>query len=47
MDPNACLQRIRDAIERSDLEEAAYAFDDLDQWIRRGGALPDDWQPRG
>lgn len=55
MDPNCVLARIRelvvaspdtsgDAVEQlADLQEA---FDNLDEWLSKGGYLPADWQGR-
>lgn len=43
MDPQACLQDIRDAIGGSDFIKAAELFDALDEWLCRAGYLPHDW----
>jgi hypothetical protein len=40
MDPNACIDRIIDALIDGDLEEAREAMVDLQSWIARGGFLP-------
>lgn len=40
MDPDACVERIVNAINDSDLEEALEAVNDLENWIRRGGFPP-------
>jgi hypothetical protein len=55
MDPNATLQALRaalsdydQAIRKSVADEAAdralEAFRALDEWITRGGFLPEDWK---
>jgi hypothetical protein len=43
MDPNACLQRYRDAMEDGEIDEARDAAEDLGQWLRMGGFEP-DWK---
>lgn len=53
MDPDAALARIRELAERivnytvdqpvPDKQELAELFLGLDQWICRGGFLPQDW----
>jgi hypothetical protein len=43
MDPNACLHAYYDAIEAGEYEEAAEHWDDLADWIRRGGYPPEVW----
>jgi hypothetical protein len=40
MDPDACLQRCRDAIKAGDMDEARDAMEDLTTWIAKGGFLP-------
>jgi len=40
MDPNACLERLLDAVETNDSEEAVEAARDLLGWMARGGAPP-------
>jgi hypothetical protein len=40
MDPNACIDRIINAIEDADIEEAIDAIDDLTRWLNRGGFAP-------
>ena len=50
MDPNATLELIRDAVQRVQADdggelELADLVKNLDEWITRGGVLPDDWQP--
>ena len=55
MDPNAALKRLRvlatlASEEKSDSWRVAYLFDfveqfeSLDEWLSRGGFLPDDWR---
>lgn len=53
MDPNEALRRLRRLCEalsdRDDYDnevagELAGQFEALDQWISKGGFLPDDWQ---
>ena len=50
MDPNACLARIREIIEKGshpldhqDAEDLAENIDALDGWLSRGGFLPVEW----
>ena len=40
MDPNACFQRIMDAIADNDRAEAQEAAEDLHEWLRKGGFPP-------
>jgi hypothetical protein len=40
MDPQACLQRWRDATLRGDKEESREAFADLRGWLKSGGFWP-------
>lgn len=40
MDPNACIERIVDALNDSELLEALEAVEDLENWMRRGGFPP-------
>lgn len=35
-----------DAIDPEDMIELAQAVSDLDEWIRKGGFLPDAWKPK-
>lgn len=42
MDPKACLNRMIDALDNGDIEEADYAGRDLHEWIRKGGFFPED-----
>jgi len=50
MDPNAALKEIREILvyssttDMSDLQRAAEVFEALDNWLCRGGFLPDDWK---
>lgn len=41
MDPNATLQRIREALADQDGAEALAAVADLREWLQRGGFRPD------
>lgn len=43
MDPNACIDRIHDAVtdDPGDAEEALSAVLDLREWLARGGFAPD------
>ena len=40
MDPQATLQRIIDMIGTRDYEEFYFAFEDLYEWIKKGGLKP-------
>ena len=40
MDPNACLKRFINALKEGDLDETHEAYEDLRNWIRRGGFEP-------
>jgi hypothetical protein len=52
MDPDECLRTIREIVQRiddedhleSDLPELVDAFSSLDEWLGKGGFLPDDWK---
>lgn len=44
MDPNACWKRLCDALREGDTEEAANAAEDLAEWIKKGGFLPEALQ---
>lgn len=57
MDPNVCLRDARECIKLADRETnislkaryKAMALDryyDLDQWLSKGGFLPDDWSKK-
>jgi len=43
MDPNGCLDTIRALLEDTDDVELREAIEDLDNWLTRGGFLPEDW----
>lgn len=44
MDPTATLNAIRKAFDEGDnFDEAADLFEELDEWISKGGFLPTDW----
>jgi hypothetical protein len=43
MDPDATLTLIRQALINDDPETACDLFQDLDNWISRGGFIPTDW----
>lgn len=53
MDPNETLHRLREEIARYNETHDAYdeqrtlvdAITDLDEWLSKGGFLPDDWRP--
>jgi hypothetical protein len=40
MDPDATIERLVDALEHRDQEEAVAALDDLVKWMQRGGFAP-------
>jgi hypothetical protein len=40
MDPTACWERMLDAFEAREFDEAAAAAEDLLEWMRRGGFAP-------
>jgi hypothetical protein len=42
MDPSACFEMLRDAMEYGDDTVAANAAEDLTDWIKRGGFVPDE-----
>lgn len=51
MDPNETLRRARNIAARAfdggasfELAELAEAFQDLDEWIMKGGFLPSQWE---
>jgi len=57
MDPNATLEAIRKAIATAEAQndaesyaawiiDAVSAFEDLDEWLTRGGSVPDAWDNR-
>jgi hypothetical protein len=41
MDPQACVNRIREAIANRRKAEARYALSDLQDWVSRGGFVPE------
>jgi hypothetical protein len=43
MDPNACMDRIEQAIRDRDFAEATLGLLDLAVWIDRGGFRPDNY----
>jgi hypothetical protein len=43
MDPTACLDELRAAVEAGDREAAVELFHSLDGWLSRGGFLPAQW----
>ena len=51
MDPDACLDEIRSILAENDsadlwqsADRLAELVDALDDWITKGGWLPDDWR---
>ncbi len=52
MDPNATLARLREIsqwwnegdADASDLETAVELFETLDEWLSKGGYVPNDWK---
>jgi hypothetical protein len=46
MDPNACLERVEQAIRDRDFEEATLGLLDLAVWIDRGGFRPSNYLGR-
>lgn len=57
MDPNETLAEIRKILAKTitrfgqaqrfeNLEAVASLFQDLDEWLSKGGFLPGDWAPR-
>ncbi|AMO44040.1 HNH endonuclease [Mycobacterium phage Bactobuster] len=44
MDPDVLLDKIRALIEKGEWMEATDLFEDLDDWLSRGGFLPADWR---
>lgn len=40
MDPQACFERWMYAVARGDASEARDAYEDLSEWLRRGGFEP-------
>jgi hypothetical protein len=51
MDPNECLRKIRNLVEKSsgkeldsfEVDMLCELFQALDDWIMRGGFLPEQW----
>ncbi len=41
MDPNACLEMINRALDDDDLETARELYEDLTDWLHKGGYRPD------
>jgi hypothetical protein len=41
MEPQACVNRIREAIANRRRAEARYALSDLQDWVNNGGFVPD------
>lgn len=41
MAPTACFKRMFEAIDACDWDEAGAAADDLGEWVKKGGFLPD------
>ena len=41
MDPSATLERLREAYGQDDWDEITAASEDMLEWIRKGGGLPD------
>ena len=44
MDPDACINRIRRALDGLDLDEVAYACEDLREWLGKGGFPPSNFE---
>ncbi len=51
MDPDECLDRIRQIVNLADdgdisvyIDELVDAFQGLDEWLSMGGFLPNDWK---
>ena len=44
MDPNATLQLLREQFANGDYFSAGITFAALDDWLKRGGFLPNDWR---
>lgn len=43
MDVNEALRIVRESFAQGDDETARFAFQDLDEWLSKGGFLPADW----
>jgi hypothetical protein len=54
MDPNELLRQMRDASAnaatgvdvRANERALRWMFEQLDEWLMRGGFLPKDWRPK-
>lgn len=44
MDPNKALENLREALKSGEHEESAEAAAALDEWLSKGGFLPDAWR---
>jgi hypothetical protein len=44
MDPNACFARLLQSVADGDVDGAGESFDNLREWIGKGGFPPDDVQ---
>lgn len=44
MDPNEALAQLRNAFADSDYLTAEELFNALDEWLTKGGFLPDPWR---
>jgi hypothetical protein len=54
MDPNVCMQELlallakyknqKDSLDEADVQDLVIHIEALDQWIKRGGFLPDRWK---
>lgn len=51
MDPNATLDEIRDILKNQRARESAERLreliESLDQWLSKGGFLPEAWEKKG
>jgi hypothetical protein len=43
MDPTTALTDLREKVHALEDEEVAVTFDGLDEWLQRGGFLPQQW----
>ncbi len=46
MDPKACLDRVEEALDAGDMDEAREALVDYDEWRHRGGFEPEGGDAR-
>jgi hypothetical protein len=46
MDPNVALQQLRAAMRNGEADLAHDLFEELDEWLSRGGFLPAAWNTR-